>query len=374
MKLKLLSFLIAIIFIFLVTACEKQNDQSSSEAVSVVPESSSLPEASGDDDPNSYSLAFFLPANAADDPYYALTRAGALKATEDLKKQNIKVNFFDYKESDDESNIDLYDEVIKNKPDVVIDTFHLSKILVGKARIEGSYVVGANIHSYEKTYNEKKYYLDMICGFDNYGSGAAAREKIEELLKSQGKTSGKFGIIGFNKSTNFTRDRETGFMYSSKEITFEGALNPVYTDGDKVKSQKTVAKLIEENEDIVGIFVSNGDACEGAAMAISAAGLKDSIVLIGCGIQKRKYLEDGTIDAFIEVDPFELGYQAVVKSHDFLQDKTAMRKRKWKLGKKKEYIAEQVYIQSNIITKGNAAAYYSRMQQYYKGDKYKDFF
>ena len=116
---KITTFLTAIIFLFLITSCEKQNNQSSPGISSAVAESSSLPEVSSIMlKPENYSISFMMDYY---DPYYTMMFEGCEKAAEELKEQEINIDLsLDEKDHPEEAYANLFEKMISQNKDALL--------------------------------------------------------------------------------------------------------------------------------------------------------------------------------------------------------------------------------------------------------------
>ncbi|MHB8131301.1 MAG: substrate-binding domain-containing protein [Mobilitalea sp.] len=149
---------------------------------------------------------------------------------------------------------------------------------------------------------------------NNYIAGVTAAETMLYELEELGIKSGSIGIIGVNKVTDSTLEREAGFR---KTIEADGRftlLNTVYGNGITANSRLVSAGLIEENTDLVGLFGTNEGSAEGMGDAIKASNKP----IIGIGFDKSdtilELIQDGSIKATIAQNPYTMGYLGMAEA------------------------------------------------------------
>ena len=351
MKLKLLSFLIAIIFIFLLTACEKQNIQSSSGTSSVVAESSSLPEVfSTISKPENYSISF-MPMDESDE-YWKEMQSGCEQAVKKLEEDGINIDFSvdigKYRQSENMS--DVINKVIAKNKDAILITPTGSYIIEDfvKARELGIKIIILETELDGDDW-DAAYYRDY------YNDGKLAGEKMLEDLTSRGITSGKIGLIGMNKSVEPTSKREDGFKSAFENKGYE-ILETKYCDGKPIESKEATEELINEDE-VIGIFGSMGGSAAGVAIAVQETDKAEYISVIGCdmsnyffetndydSVDMEKLISSGVVYAAIKSDPYKMGYEAMMETIKALRGE--------------EINPKTTYIPPIVVTKENVEEYF----------------
>lgn len=148
---------------------------------------------------------------------------------------------------------------------------------------------------------------------DNYEAGVlAGRSMIEEMDKA-GIKGGSIGIISVSKKENSAL-REEGFR---KTITDDGRytlLDTVYTNGDISVAQEAAKRVIADHKELVGLFGTNEGTSQGVGNAIK----EDNNQIIGIGFDKTdamlKLLNDGSIKAIINQNPYTMGYLGMAEA------------------------------------------------------------
>lgn len=156
---------------------------------------------------------------------------------------------------------------------------------------------------------------------DNYEAGFAAGQKMISLLEEKEISTGSIGILTYDgKITEM--EREEGFADAvTKDAKFK-LLPSVNTKGQPLLSQKEAEKLITQKEDLVGIFATN----EGISVGLGNANKKVDNKILSIGFDKStvttKLLEEGSLNAIIEQNPYTMGYVGMAEAIAALRGKS----------------------------------------------------
>jgi len=149
---------------------------------------------------------------------------------------------------------------------------------------------------------------------NNYTAGVTAAETMILELEALGIESGSIGIIGVNKVTNSTLEREAGFRDTIEANGRFALLNTVYGNGVTAISQQAAAGLITNNTDLVGLFGANEGSTQGVGNAIKASNKP----IIGIGFDKSEtileLIQEGSIKATIAQNPYTMGYLGMAEA------------------------------------------------------------
>ena len=141
---------------------------------------------------------------------------------------------------------------------------------------------------------------------DHYNASSSVAKYMMEKFPE----GGKFAVISTNAGNAVIQQREKGFI----ETLGEGyeCIGVFYTDGDLEKTMNTTQDLLLENEDLVGIFMTNEGCTEGVCQALAVEGRSD-IVAFGYDTSEAliNYVYDGLLEGMVSQNPYGLGYNAV---------------------------------------------------------------
>ena len=154
-------------------------------------------------------------------------------------------------------------------------------------------------------------------GTDNIKAGEQAGEKMCELVKAQGKSSGSVLIESSVAGVQTVKERETGFKEGIAAhcpgVKVGGAR---YNDNDLNRAASQVNDALTANPNLIGVFASNNTSGVGAARAIRDNNAADKVPVIAFDTdpQENAALKDGSIDALVVQNPYFFGYQGVIEA------------------------------------------------------------
>jgi ribose transport system substrate-binding protein len=147
---------------------------------------------------------------------------------------------------------------------------------------------------------------------DNVGGGAAAFEAIKKMVPEGGQV--------------LVIDNQPGISTSDARVEgFEGAVGAdpsfeyvgvQYAKNEPAKAAEIVTSTLQRYPDLKAIFATNIFSAEGAATGIKQAGVAGDVRVVGfdAGPAQVEALEDGTVQALIAQQPYQIGYQGVMQA------------------------------------------------------------
>ena len=149
---------------------------------------------------------------------------------------------------------------------------------------------------------------------DNYEAGIRGGETMISILDEMGITEGSVGIVGYAAKAN-AELREKGFRDTlAKDGRFQ-VLDTLETrQGDPKEAQELAERLINENEDLVGLFGTNEGTSVGVGNAIKA----NNNQYIGVGFDQTdimmELLKNGSLKAIVVQNPYTMGYLGMAQA------------------------------------------------------------
>jgi LacI family transcriptional regulator len=283
-----------------------------------------------------YYFGVLLPQTSQDSRYWERPIVGIQKAQKELERMGVKIHFFHYDRYSESSFIDsgrralleelhglliapvilnVAVEVVKQVPDDIPYAFF------------DSYIPGTKCFTF--------------IGQDPYTSGRLAAKLMKMLVKE----SNKIAIIRMLPEDFHIDERVNGFRslfskYSEEEcLVYDADVND-----HKTAFSKLCKKIIGENKDLGGVFITNALTHRVAEFLESHPVLR-KIYLIGYDLidENVEYLRKDFIDFLISQKPSMQGYQGIYSLY-----------RKIIL---KENVAAKLYMPIDIITKENIDFY-----------------
>jgi ribose transport system substrate-binding protein len=142
---------------------------------------------------------------------------------------------------------------------------------------------------------------------NNYEAGYAAGQRMISYLNDLGIREGSIGIINIESKVT-TVDRERGFRDALAAEPGYTILATVFTNGEPLSAQLAAERLIDDNEDLVGLFGTNEGTSEGMGNAIK----ENDNRIVGVGFDRSdatmRLLNDGSLKVIISQNPYTMGY------------------------------------------------------------------
>jgi len=239
----------------------------------------------------------------------------------------------------------ILEAVVAKKPDAILiapnDVNAMQKPLEAAAK------KGIKIVLVDTTVKNPKFAVSEISS-NNLAGGAAAFKAVQQLVPGGGKVLG----IGVKPGISTTDARDKGFKDAAEasggKYTFIGQ---EYSDNEPSKAAQITTAAIAANPDLKAIFASNLFSAQGAATGIKQAGKEGEIVVIGfdAGPDQVAALKDGTVQALIAQQPYNIGVQGVQQ---------AVKALKGQKTKKKITTGFTILTKNNVDSKAGKAAQY----------------
>lgn len=144
---------------------------------------------------------------------------------------------------------------------------------------------------------------------DNHGGGAAAFAALQELLPDGGKVL----VIDNQPGISTTDARVAGFEEAASQDPAFEYIGVQFAKNQPAEAANIVTATLAAHPDLKGVFATNLFSAEGAATGIQQAGAVGQVQVVGfdAGPAQVAALQDGTVQAIIAQQPFDIGYQGV---------------------------------------------------------------
>jgi len=147
-------------------------------------------------------------------------------------------------------------------------------------------------------------------GSNNEEGGKVIADGLAKAIGDKGTVY----LLSTNPNVSSVGAREKGFAEEMKanhpNVTVIG---PDYDLDDQAKATQMTAAVIEQHPDLVGIFGTNVFSAQGAAAAVTNAGLagKVTIATWDASAANMENLDKGIVSEVLAQKPFDMGYLAV---------------------------------------------------------------
>ena len=144
---------------------------------------------------------------------------------------------------------------------------------------------------------------------DNLGGGKAAFEAIQGLVPDGGKVL----VIDNMPGISTTDARVKGFEEAAGADSKFEFVGVQYAKNQPAEAANIVTSTLQKHPDLKAIFATNIFSAEGAATGIEQAGVKGQVQVVGfdAGPAQVDALKDGTLQAIIAQQPYDIGYQGI---------------------------------------------------------------
>ena len=160
---------------------------------------------------------------------------------------------------------------------------------------------------------------------DNYGAGCTAARTLAGFIGARGKV----GMVMQKPGGTSTVLREQGFDATiAKEFPSVQVVARQYGMADPARSRAAAEDILTAHPDLAGIFASSEAASLGSIQAIKNRNLSGKIKLVTFDFSKAhvEALRDGTTNAMLVQNPYQLGYESVKSLVEKLNGQTPPKK------------------------------------------------
>ncbi|WP_129336579.1 ABC transporter substrate-binding protein [Cellulomonas endophytica] len=144
---------------------------------------------------------------------------------------------------------------------------------------------------------------------DNVGGGAAAFDAIKQLVPDGGQVL----VIDNQPGISTSDARVKGFEDAAAQDSAFEYVGVQYAQNQPAQAAQIVTSTLQRYPDLKAIFATNIFSAEGAATGIEQAGKAGEVQVVGfdAGPAQVDALNDGTVQAVIAQQPYDIGYQGV---------------------------------------------------------------
>ena len=228
--------------------------------------------------------------------------SGCRMAAEEYESE-LEIMAPDKEENVEEQNR-LLRAAIEKKPDAILfspSSMNASDELLKEAKDKGIRIT--YIDSYTKEDLQ-----DLTVATDNVNAGRMMGEYARTLLDKESKIA----IVSHVKGVSTAVEREQGFREGLGDYA-ENIVETVYCNSLYEKSYELAQKLMEKYPDLEMIAGMNEYSAVGVGRAVSDAGVKDRIDVVGvdCSQEAINLMEMGVYKGIIVQKAFRMGYIGV---------------------------------------------------------------
>ena len=208
------------------------------------------------------------------------------------------------KEENIEEQNQLLEKAIEQKPDAILfspSSMDASDDLLKKAKEQGIRII------YIDSYTDEEL-QDLTVATDNVEVGRMLGEYASTLINKDSKIA----IVSHVKGVSTAVEREQGFREGLGDYA-NNIVEVVYCNSLFEKSYELTQELMEKYPDLKMIAGMNEYSAVGVGRAVSDAGVKDQIAVVGvdCSQEAINLMEMGVYKGIIVQKAFRMGYIGV---------------------------------------------------------------
>ena len=208
------------------------------------------------------------------------------------------------KEENIEEQNQLLEKAIEQKPDAILfspSSMDASDDLLKKAKEQGIRII------YIDSYTDEEL-QDLTVATDNVEVGRMLGEYARTLINKDSKIA----IVSHVKGVSTAVEREQGFREGLGDYA-NNIVEVVYCNSLFEKSYELTQELMEKYSDLKMIAGMNEYSAVGVGRAVSDAGVKDQIAVVGvdCSQEAINLMEMGVYKGIIVQKAFRMGYIGV---------------------------------------------------------------
>ena len=158
--------------------------------------------------------------------------------------------------------------------------------------------------------------VSTYIGTDNYAAGRMAAQAALERVEGELTV----GIVNYDISSANGQEREHGAVDLLQESGRAEVAAVINTLAEAGQAKEDTEAMLAEHPEITVLLAFNEPTSVGAAEAVSALGLSESVFLVGfdSNVVTVDGLQEGSVDALVVQNPYAMGYLGVESAYKLL--------------------------------------------------------
>ncbi len=158
--------------------------------------------------------------------------------------------------------------------------------------------------------------VSTYIGTDNYAAGRMAAQAALERVEGELTV----GIVNYDISSANGQEREHGAVDLLQESGRAEVAAVINTLAEAGQAKEDTEAMLAEHPEINVLLAFNEPTSVGAAAAVSALGLSESVFLVGfdSNVVTVDGLQEGSVDALVVQNPYAMGYLGVESAYKLL--------------------------------------------------------
>ena len=234
----------------------------------------------------------------------------------EAKKQNVTVDTQGPAKFDPTLQKPIVDSVVASKPAAMLVA--PTDVSAMQAPLEAAAKAGIKVVLVDTTVKDPSFAVSAIAS-DNAGGGRQAFQALQQLNPKGGKVM----VMSTDPGISTLDDRIKGFeeAIGRDQLIRDGKLPDAkftylgvqYSHNDPAQAAKLMTAALAKDPDIVGVFATNLYSAAGTGTGVRQANKTSQVKVVGfdAGPDQVKQLKDGTVQALIAQDPYQIGVDGV---------------------------------------------------------------
>ena len=158
--------------------------------------------------------------------------------------------------------------------------------------------------------------VSTYIGTDNYAAGRMAAQAALERVEGELTV----GIVNYDINSANGQEREHGAVDLLQESGRAEVAAVINTLAEAGQAKEDTEAMLAEHPEINVLLAFNEPTSVGAAEAVSALGLSESVFLVGfdSNVVTVDGLQEGSVDALVVQNPYAMGYLGVESAYKLL--------------------------------------------------------
>jgi len=253
----------------------------------------------------SYTFGIFIPITSQDSNYWAMPEKGIQNANSELSIYNIHIKYFYFDKHNDASFKNAWNEMLKSE----INGLIIAPVFSSTAK--NFLISEININIPIVFFDSLIPEIDNITfiGQDSYQSGILSAKLMKMLVTDKGDIA----VIRVVPDDYHINQRSTGFQhFFENQIEYNIKMYDIFNGDDSNEFKTVTKKILDENINISGIFVTNSSTHYIAKNIKLFTNRKISLIGYDLIPKNIHFLKEGEIDFLISQRPEHQGFQSVI--------------------------------------------------------------
>jgi len=284
----------------------------------------------------SYIFGVLMPITSQDSSYWTMPEKGIQNANNELSIYNIHIKYFYFDKHNDASFKNAWQEMLKSEINglIIAPVFstNTKNYLISEMNINIPIV-------FFDSYIPEISNIAFI-GQDSYQSGILSAKLMKMLINEKGDIA----VIRVVPDDYHINQRSTGFQhFFDNQSSYNIKMYDIFNGDDSNEFKSVTNKVISDNKNLSGIFVTNASTHYIAKSLKSLTNRKISLIGYDLIPKNIHFLKEGVIDFLISQRPEHQGFQSVIALYRSIVLKKKLQK--------------QIMMPIDIITKENINYY-----------------